>query len=449
MKGRHEDFLLGLTTIALVAIFLGTVLFLYPTLRAPAGRLITIRFWQEDGMAPISEGSPVMLSGSMRVGEVQKIVTERLPYRTARGEIERLAFLVTAKIDENLKLGGDCQITSDQPAVGGGGSIVILNVGNLNEPLVEPISGLPPQSLSAVISALSRRVVGPGGMLERLEDALDPEKPNSAYHKVLVSLKDINAITAELRTQLSPAEQQTLMYKLSAILDDINSATRALRDETSRADADSLVSKTSLAMDRLNESLSEAALLLRDNRPALTSAVAAADRTLQKVDAELIDKLVAELDRNNPESLLGKLHVSMNRVNATLADFLAIAATGREVVALNRPLIDRSILNFKEMSDQLRLASVEIRLAPWRLLFQPDEKERQKLGTFEAARTFAEAATYLDDAAARLQAISAATGSDGQPIASRDEIQRIQESLKAAFERFSRAENYLYEKLQK
>lgn len=448
MKQRSNNFAVGMSAILFSALFLATILFLNPMDRRKT-QTIEVQFKHSDGLAPVKYGSPVLLSGAVQVGTVTGLWTETLTVTDATGMKSRqLVIIVRAEIDANVELYGDCQITTDQPAVGGVASVVILDVGTIGTemPVSRHIVGKPPQSLAATIGTLSRRLLGPDGFVEKLDRMIDGNVEGSVMYKVLRSLSDINDVTHRLSMEVSAAEQQSLMAKLHVVMDGISGVATALREELGTAKDSGLIAKVHAAMDRLNESLSEIRGLLGDTRPGLTRTVDHVERISGRLNDEIIVSLRAEVDRDDPNSMLGKLHVLMNRVNASMADVQEVAASGRAIALHSKPALERTIANLKEMSDELRLAGSEIRLAPWRLLYTPTEKEKERMSVFEAARTFSEAATYLDDAAARLEA-TAAFPSGGSPE-QQQEVANVRQALKEAFERFQRAEAYLWEKLK-
>jgi hypothetical protein len=309
-----------------------------------------------------------------------------------------------------------------------------------------PIQGLRPQSLAATIGTLSQRLFAPEGLVDKVERLVDPSVEGSLVQKILASMADINAVTGELRTQLSAAEQQSVMAKLHAIIDDVGVLTASLREQLSRSRSATLVDKVHVVLDRIADGLAEVNALVRDNREPLTRTVAHVEGVSRQLDEQMVARLMAELNRDDPTSMLGKLHVSMDRVNQSLDDVRTVAATGRQIALLSRPAIERTIANAKDMSEQLRAASGEILLAPWKLLYRPSPRETQEMTIFEAARTFAEAAVYLDDAAARLEAALAASPS-GQPPDGATEIAQVRDALRQAFERFRKAEDFLYTKM--
>ena len=396
MKARRQDFILGIVAIIFVALFVGTVLFVAPSLREDT-RPIVVQFRHEDGLAPLKSGSMVLLSGALEVGHVTDV-----EYREVDGHT---LIVVAAEIVKSLPLYGDCEITTDMPLVGGAGTMVIVNVGTPGVKLPNgPITGAPPQGMAAFAS-VSRRLTAQGGLVDRLDRMLDPDAEGSLLNKVMLSLADVNAMTMELRTQLSAEEQQTLLGKLHLILSDLNATTSAVREQLQVDSSASLLAKVHTALDTVHSSLSEVLGMLTENRPAVRNTLASVEHATRIIDEEMIAKLRAEFDPESPTSLLAKLHVAMDHMNASLADVQVVAESGKRMLLLNRPEVESIVANAKEMSEELSLGVKELRLNPAKLIWGPPSAQADKLGVLTAARDFAQAATYLDDAAARLEAI--------------------------------------------
>ncbi|TWT43616.1 hypothetical protein RAS1_00130 [Phycisphaerae bacterium RAS1] len=452
MTRRNQDFMLGTVILAMLALFLGTFLFLYPLARV-GGQLITVHFPSTMYVAPLTAGSPVMISGAIQIGAVksvalQQVATPQLE-RAAGGPLVETVIVVIADINENVPLNMDCIFATDQPPVGGGGMLVLLDVGTPGKPLPPgtPIRGQPAASLNAAIGQLSRRLLAPGGMVDRIDVMLDPRSEGSAMFKVYASLNDLNAMTAELRNQLTPSERLTLLGKLNGLLDDLNATTGALREQTSLGNGAGLLTKVHSAFDKVSEGLSEATELLKSSKPPLLGALASIERATATLERDMITPLAAEFRRDDAAALLAKLHVAMDSVTSSLAELEKAAGAGQRLVALNAPAVEETLENVREMSEELRRASLEVRLNPSKLIWGPEPEQKQKTPVFEAARNFAEAATQLDQAAARLEAVWAASESRGSAAADAD-LQMIRDAVKASFERFRRAETYLYDKMK-
>ncbi len=448
MKMRRHDFALGLTTIAFMALFIGTFLFLYPALQG-GGEAVTVHFDHEQGLAPLKEGSLVLLADSVEVGQVLSVSIDEIPASEVDQTAKHTVFVVQIEISSDVSLYGDCEISTNQPAVGGSGYVSILNVGTPGVALSQPIQGLPPQSLSAAISTLSRRLLAEGGFVDQLNRAVDPTAEDSIMHKVLASLDDLNAMTHELRAQMSPDDQVALLGKIHRVLDDFNATTGALRAELTPGNATALLGKIHGALDQLDTGLSEAAGMLKESRPVVRSTLASIDNAARRVDQELLAALQAELDPANTESMLGKLHAALDSVKGSLADLQTISTETERMVVLSRPALERMVNNFEAMSEQLRLASQEVLLNPSKLIWGPDRKREDQLVVFQAASNFAEAARQLDNAVGRLEGIlSLGLPDSSTATADDEEIQAIRDAVRAAFERFGRAEEALWEQLQ-
>ena len=447
MHTRSQDFILGLVVLLMIGLFVSTVLFLTPSFNAPT-RPVTFVFRQSDGISPIKNGSQVLLSGALPVGVVTEVQKEIELVDTPDGRRRELVILVHAKIEEKLNLYEDCEITTDQPPVGGVGTVVIVSVGTPGRAAApNRIPGKPPQSLNAAISGLSRRLLGPGGIVEKIDQLIDPSIDRSVAGRLLSIMNDLNGVTSELKTQMSPGEQRALVAKLGRFLDTLNATTDGLRNELDTRESGSLAAKVGVALDRLTDGLSQVDGILQENRAAMRSATGNIAHLARVADEELLAAIVSEFDRNNPSSLIVQLHASMDKINTSLDNVTAITDVGRRLMVMNRAALQRTIENLKETSDRMRVGIQELLLTPWRL-FAPPASEMQRLDALEAARHFAEAATFLDDAASRLASVAAAAEGDKAMLGTEDEVRELRDTLKLAFERFQTAEKFFYEKLK-
>jgi hypothetical protein len=107
-----------------------------------------------------------------------------------------------------------------------------------------------------------------------------------------------------------------------------------------------------------------------------------------------------------------------------------------------RPVLERMVANLQLSADQLKLATIEIRRSPWRLLYKPDEKELETDNLYDAARSFALAAGTLDAATQSLQAVAEKTPND------QAKIEEMVKHLEALYERFEEAEAEFWKALK-
>ncbi|MEW6252435.1 MAG: hypothetical protein AB1716_17490 [Planctomycetota bacterium] len=447
MKRKRQNLALGLATLLFLALFLASFVFVYPALREVHGRTVSVIFPHEEGMAPIGPGTPVLLAGALDVGRVRSVWFDQRPPRPEAAA--DLVFVVDLEIREDVPLYGDAEVTTGQPPVGGAAYVVISDIGTPGVPLEGALVGQPPASLSGAIGALSRRVLGPGGLLDQISGLLDPESERSLAYKMLASMDDVNAMTRELRVQMSPAEERALLSKIHVVLDDVNAMTQALRGELTRgAERGTLLAKVHAVLDHLNEGLSSAAEVVESSAPLIRDTLTNVEQATEKLDRDVIAALGTQLDPANPQSLLGRLHTAAERADAALAAFQALMSDAHATVALNRPVIEQTIANLRGMSQKLDQASQEVLLNPSILLRGPGRREEQ-LAVFQAASSFADAATQLDRAATQLRAILGTLPVEG-PLSTEQQrqLQAVYDDVRGTFQRFGRAEEALWRELE-
>jgi len=447
-RQRRQDFVLGLFVICILALFVGSFLFLYPQVGGATQRIV-VRFNHDDGMAPVKESSAVLLSGAVEVGKVTAVAASVVQLEIGGVPRERLVIDVTAEVDQAIPLYENCRITTNQPPVGGPGVLVILSVGTPDHEEVgaRPIEGLPPQSLAAAIGQLSERLMGPGGILDKVERLVDADREGSLIYKVAQSLDDVNALTAELRVQMNPKEERTLLAKIHIMVDDVSATLVSVREELSAGNEATAIAKIHVLLDSLNAALGEAKGLIAENRPALRGTLENMELASKTINEDLLAALKAEFDRDDPGSLLGKLHVGMTSLNEAMRNVEGMSDEAQALLVSNKPALQAMIDNLNEMTQKLNTAVGEIMVAPWRL-FKPPTGDVKRLEAFEAARQFAEAAANLEDAAGRLEGLMAATSGGAATPAMRAEIEAVRQRVREAFARFQQAEEFLWEKMK-
>ncbi|MBN2445256.1 MAG: hypothetical protein JXO22_00905 [Phycisphaerae bacterium] len=448
MKGRSQDFVLGLTVIALFALFL--VSFFYLSDAALGGgerRSIEVRFPLQTGMAPLKPGSVVLLRGAVDVGAVTYVKIE--PGDQA-GEAQLPVIVVRADVDVIVPLYTDCRISTSEAMLGGTATLVIIDVGSPAAGELKSdkfVLGERPQSLQAAIGDLSDRMLGEGGLFDQLEHMLDADAEGTVMQKIMASLDDINVLTAELSGELNAKDSDALMNKLHSILGNINELTAALRAESDTDTRASLLAKVHLMLDRVDESLVTMHGMLTDARPQVQETlehVAGATRT---IDEQMLPALLAEFERDDPSSLIAKIHVSMDHTTASMANIHEVTESGKRMLIVNRPAIDSAVANVKETSVMLKNLVTDIMLNPWRLM-KPDQAERERIEVFQAAQMFAQAAARLDDVSARLAALQEATPAGERDADETAEIEALRAALKDAFARFHEAEDFLWKSVK-
>ncbi|MBX3376382.1 MAG: MCE family protein [Phycisphaeraceae bacterium] len=350
----------------------------------------TIRFSLMDGASGLKPGSPVTLGGQ-EVGRVTSIAfTDR-----EKGAISGVDVRVAVRSD--IPLHEDAWAFLERPLLGSmsainvsslGGSKPVVPAGGVIVGTVAPPSflaqaGYGPEQVAQVkeiINDASQAVDALNRIVQRLEGDVD-----KGVRGALTAIEDINQITGEWRTK-SPE----WTAKVDAILAAADGASRDLQ------------------------------AAVTESRAPLRDAIETLDRTIRRFDDETMS-LAADMIRS-AKGGADEFREANARLNRLLKE--------------EEPTIQRTLANFRLASDEIKLLGVEVRRAPWKLLYTPTMKELDSELFYDAARTYAQAVSDLRAASEALEAVSGGSG-PSQPVESL--LLRLQE----AFKRYEDAERAL------
>ena len=401
---------------------------------------IAVRFESSPAMPTLSPGSSVLVGGQ-KVGKITSATLN--PYEVKDTEsgktVTRYYVWVEADFRSDLNLMADCQAIAEGPPLGGDG-ILKINLGASAQPFVGSyIEGSPPAGFAAILASLQSEFDGtdPTSLLGQIKTQLDPETGESLIAKFLKSADDINAMTASLASQLGSEEKNMLLGKIHATIDNINTMTASLRTEMEGSNKQALLGKVHLAIDSMNTGIRTVSNVLSSNEATL-------DKSLKNV-AAMTENVANETDATRPDSLMANLKETGRIINETVDDVHAVTTTTREVVLINRENIDRMLVNFKEASDHIKNGMKFVLRHPWRIFNEPKQQEIKQLAIFDAARSFAEAATRIDDVSAQLRAL--ADLHNGNIPSDAPELVRIKADLEKSREKYKKAEDELWRQL--
>jgi ABC-type transporter Mla subunit MlaD len=445
MPRERNAFRLGLTLIVFFILFLAVLVFLAP--RGGGDLRFSVRY-PHDAFATVLKPGGEVSCGGAAVGTIKSVDLREMKNGKA-GEGATLYVVVDVAVDSSLGLRKDCTIMPEDLLLGGPGKLVIANRG-VGEPLKggEQIDGETVVSVAALTRLLGAQLDpdDPRSLLAMIRGQLDPADARSMVSKLHTSMDDLNVVTASIRNQLDARERAALMAKLHGILDHINETTSLLRNEMDRSAGATMLAKLHAMLDTLDGGLNTATAMLTENREPIAQAVGHLRGTTRILEERIATRIAQQLDPADAASLVAKVHVSIDRLGTSLRDINVITASSRELIVLNQEQLGRMVGNMKETSDHLKAASKEIRRSPWRLFYQPTVEEAAQANIFDAARSFSEAATRLDDAVVRIEAM---TGGDlGTQPAGDDQLIEIRDALQQTFQNFTKAEAALWESLK-
>ncbi len=348
----------------------------------------TVRFTLQQGAGGLTKGATVLMGGQPvgRVAGIGFAMTDGVPR----------AVDVRVRVKSSHTLYRDVMFVLERPLVGLGASLNIVSVGTSGAGTLEP------GSVIDANLALPAFLTAAGFGSEQIEQ-----------------LKDILSNTTDI---VERADGITM--RLDSDLDQLMSDIKIFSSELAGLKAGEVRTSAAEAIADFRGLVEESRELLRVNRPRIDDTLSSAQRTMAKFEGEHAEALLEAMDRAGEAA-------------TSLAD---LAEDAGQLLSEEKPGILRTMANARLASDQLRLATIEIRRNPWKLLARPDTKELREELFYDAARVYASAASDLQDAGASLEAVLARPGR-----ADTDQIRELTEELKSAMARYKQAEAGLLE----
>lgn len=371
-------------------------------------RRYTIRFTIAEGAIGLASGSPVTLGGQ-KVGRVSDI--------EFTGGDQPEAIDVEIRIRKGLLLHTDASVQLVIPLLGANTQINIDDLGTAAAPVADedtPIDG----------------ALAPPGFLAQAGYGPDQQMQ---VQSILNNLAETSAWANEFRRTLE-GDITAAGDRLESILANMDALAADLGEKwpqwSERADsilttADEqigpFIADARAGVEDVRRTVGKVEGVLDDNREDIRSTVANIEELSTKLNGDMYEDFQTVLQR----------------AATALDNFSATAEEARELIELNGPQLGLIIANARIASDQLKATAVEVRHAPWRLLYQPGRKEFENELLYESVRTYAGAVSDLRATAATLRNITE-SGTGGSDEART--VDQVLADLQDAFERYEQAE---------
>jgi ABC-type transporter Mla subunit MlaD len=370
-----------------------------------------IQFSTAEGVAGLDIGSDVRIGGLV-AGKVVKLQPQ-IPEGT-----RTLAGIdVIIKVDERVTLCWSKDFPKDSARVlrvpsllGNSASINFVSVGN---PPATEVKPLPEGTVK--IPALEG-----GGMLASL---VGPDNADKT--------KDIIASASNFMKWLNETAPKDYRDSVAPMLANLNATVADFRSdyESWRKPFGATLASAASAAKRADD-------LLQKNEPAINEGVQAALETLRNtrtLTTDLRDKSMPALQK-----LLDK--------GADGAQSLAtVLQQTQDAMVSDLPAFSQFLDDARQTAAQLKLASIEVRHSPWKLLYQPKPGEVAHENLYDAARGFAMATDDLRAASQSLQqAVQRMPGRLDSDAAFRERVQR---EVMQAMDGYEKAQRRLYDVL--
>ncbi len=171
--------------------------------------------------------------------------------------------------------------------------------------------------------------------------------------------------------------------------------------------------------------------LIARNRPQIDGAIDDARSLLKKAQGEAYDKVIAMLDT----------------AQEGLAHAANVARDADRLVTTKGPELEEIVTSAALAAQELKLATAEIRAAPWRLLYQPNKKELENELLYNSIRQYSHALGEVRAAAGALEAATrnVATTPNSTALTSRD-IETLAAKLRATLDKSEEQEKAFFDR---
>lgn len=449
MNRKHNNVAAGVFVLAGLALGFAVIIVLTDFSRMfEETQTVAVRFPISDGLKGLAAGATVTI-GNYPAGQVIAIDDANPKDRLAA---KRVTFTIPAK----YQLFDDAIVELDVPAIGSDTKLNIRDFGSMHDSNTAPNGRLRlgPNWQYEELETLDGGIA-PSMLATEFVDRLGIEDAQRAHIKKIIA--DIQTITTAASADPAAITQiitnvrdvtTTLKDRLPNIADEAEAtATNAhqltddakelvadfrLRYETWRDGIDDVVAKANTALDNANAMLDE-------NRSALKQTVDSAKTTMD--NAQAVSQTVRSEWLQSVKTALETANTALTNVRVTTDDFKSLTAS-------QKPVIEGALANLRLTGDQLKLAAIEVRRSPWRLLYQPSDKEFETEDIYNAARSFSLASSELNNAAQSLQGILDRHDSTLDTLETDDSnIQLILNRLKDTFDQYENAQDKFWDAL--
>ena len=440
---KTSEMTAGLFVIAGLVVLLGVVLWLGAAdVLKTRGQRVTFYLPMSQGSLGLEKGAAITC-GDGRVGrliQIEPVPAKRLCYY--RVQLER----------NDITLKRDAVAVLVSPPVGQA-KIVIKSFGKA----AEDADDANPVCLTGGLDQFMGYL---NGLADDLEDIsamvrgqLDPGAAESLVarvHEIVRELRnaavDVGKIAANVRTETDAANAASLAARIHQI-----AASLAHQTDPNRADA--LLARVNRTvghveeqvdpnrpgslMDKVRGTVDEVHGTIRDSRPNVKETVASVRRTAERIEG-YANKELADVFKAVQEVKVAVLE-AVGHVGG-------FAAEAEKALVLNRPNIDKTLDNLRQVSATLKAAGAEIRRSPWKILYEPKKEDLEKQVLYDTVRAFVSGAEHLDQAIAKLKALQQLKDDHPGIEAATEDIRK---HLLNSFQEFKKVEDQFTERMEK
>ena len=394
-------------------VLLGAVSFILSKTDFSGKSRYVIRFTTTEGVSGLNVGSDVRVGG-MLAGKVEAVTPD---FPKDGGPLKHIDVTISLASDVQLRWAPNERERSAMAMrvpslLGNSASINFVRVGDETMPLVKPVDADPQSRIDAFEG---------GGMLAALVGPDNAEKARQMINKAADTMDYLNrTIPAAYDRDIGPT-----LANANAMVADL----RRNYDANWRNQIGETLAGAASATGRVDT-------LLKDNDAAIRSSLSNAASTLENTR-----QMTDELRQKGMPKLLALLDDGAKAAQS-LSDALGQV---QQAMVTSLPSLEDFLENSRQMAAQLKLAAIEVRHSPWKILHQPDPGEVAHENLYDAARAFAMATDDLRAAGATLQ--QAVEKMPGALESDADFRARVQREVLQAMGLYEQAQRRLFDVL--
>lgn len=350
----------------------------------------TVTFDVHHGVKNLKEGGKVRVGG-VDMGEVKSVMPDIEPGKP----LERIT--VTFSLDRRVQLYGDVHMLVTSALIGADAWLEIVDVGDPAKGEVVNFDGY-----------------SGAGMLTQLLGPSNAEKADEIVENIRVLTDDAKMLVGRIEDEDWPrwaGQMDTVMDWAGTAPDKIDAV-----------------------FDEARGMLADARATVVDNRPQI-------DEIVENVNVASAD--VREVARRFRDESVDKVNAVLDRGREVMEEAVALLETVDLEFEGWAPDVSDALASGRLAAQQIKLAMIEVRRSPWKLLYKPENAELQHELLYEAARTFAMAISDLRATSQTAQRLLTNPRIETDP----DIQRRIKQFLATRIENYENAQQQLLDVL--
>ncbi len=381
----------------------------------------TVTFPLSPGVKNLKGGADVRVGGLM-MGKVKKV----------RPVVANGAYSDTIEVeftlDQRAKLYSNADIAVAAALIG---SDAWLEVSDLGGPVDERGTEIAGVTAVAPGGTIAGRT--PEGLLTSVLGAKGAAETGRIVSNVAEFSEFLASAQGEYDNEIKP-----IIADVGGVVRDVRSDYAHWREVISDVmdRANNAAASLESAMANVDEGVKDVRSLVSDNRPSIDEIIANLNASGVNV-REISDRLAGEM--------MDKFDQLVTRGQDGVDAFARTLEQLEPEVDVWVTDIREGLANARVTAQQLKLAAIEVRRSPWKLLYRPSATELEHELLYEAARSFAVAASDLKTSSEALQRVLRTHGD--RLDAEEPALRRLYDGLAGSFERYEKAQQRLLDVL--